>query len=91
MGEVGAEIQSDILRAALNPEEVERATERIARVIELRRKEIQQLEASAASFVGVDAFFDEEVAAIRKRRRYITGEQLRMFVMYFVRHNTPRT
>ena len=91
LGEVGAEIQSDILRAALNPEEVERATERIARVIERRRKEIQELEASAASFVGVDAFFDEEVAAIRKRRRYITGEQLRMFVMDFVRHNAPRT
>ena len=31
------------------------------------------------------------MAAIRKRRRYITGEQLRMFVMDFLRTNAPRT
>lgn len=91
LGEVSGKIQSDILRAALNPDEMDRATERIAQVIERRRTEIQALEESAASFVGVDAFFDEEVAAIRKRRRYITGEQLRMFVMDFFRNNAPKT
>lgn len=91
LGETSGELQGDILRAALNPAEMDEATERIARVIERRRTEIESLEASAASFVGVDAFFDEEVAAIRTRRRYITGEQLRMFVMDFIRNHAPRT
>lgn len=91
LGDVAAEIQADIVHAALNPAEADALTERVARVIETRRLAVESLEASAASFVGVDAFFDEEVAAIRERRRYVTGEQLRRFVSEFLRSEAPRT
>jgi ATP-dependent helicase HepA len=91
LGGVSASIQRDILHAALHPEEMVEATERMARMIDRRRNEIERLEASAASFVGVDAFFDEEVAAIRSRRRYVTAEQLRRFVVDFLHQYAPKS
>ena len=91
LGEVSASLERDILHAALHPDETVESTERLARMIERRRDEIERLEASAASFVGVDAFFDEEVAAIRSRRRYVTAEQLRRFVVDFLHQHAPKT
>lgn len=91
LGEITATVQKELIRASLSAEEVERAVEQVARVIEERKSSIETLEASAARFVGVDTFFDEEVAAIRKKRRYVTGEQLQRFVLDFLHNHAPRT
>lgn len=91
LGEITATVQKELIRASLSAEEVERAVEQVARVIEERKNSIETLEASAAQFVGVDTFFDEEVDAIRKKRRYVTGEQLQRFVLDFLHNHAPRT
>lgn len=92
LGDVTAYVQAQLVRAAaLDPDEAAEAAEQAARVIETRRREIEALEASAASFVGVDAFFEEEVAAIKARRRYVTGKQLYRFLVDFLRNEAPRT
>jgi ATP-dependent helicase HepA len=92
LGDVTTYLQEHLLRAAgLTPEEAEEAAERAAHAIDRRRHEIERLEATAASFVGVDAFFEEEVAAIKARRRYVTGPQLHRFLADFLRNEAPRT
>jgi superfamily II DNA or RNA helicase len=91
LGDIAASLQKELIRASLSPEEMERAAERLARVIEERKVAEEALEASAARFVGVDALFGEEVNAIRKRRRYVTGEQLYHFLLDFLHNNAPRT
>jgi ATP-dependent helicase HepA len=92
LGDVTAYLQEHLVRAAArNAEEAAEAAEQAARVIEQRRREIEALEASAARFVGVDTFFEEEVAAIKLRRRYVTGPQLYRFLADFLRNEAPRT
>ena len=91
LGEIAASVQRELVRASLRPEETERAVEQVARVIEERKAAIATLEASAARFVGADAVFDEEVDAIRKKRRYVTSEQLFRFVLDFLLNHAPRT
>jgi ATP-dependent helicase HepA len=91
LGDVSADFEREMLRGALHPEESEEAAERLGRIIENRRIQIEQLERSAASFVGVDSFFDDEVEWIRRGRRYVTGDQLRMFVTDFLKNEAPRT
>ena len=58
---------------------------------EARLRDLERLESEAARFVGTDQYFNEEVEAIRSRRRYVTGEQLRRYVMDFLRYHAPRT
>lgn len=92
LGDMASELQSQMLRAAaLSPDEADLAVERTARAIENRRKEVENLERSAAQFVGVDSFFEEEVTAIKQRRRYVTGQQLYRFLGDFLAREVPRT
>jgi ATP-dependent helicase HepA len=91
LGDVTQELQEQLLRATLNPEEAEAALERSVRVVQDRRAQLEKLEQSAARFVGADAFFDNEVAAIRSNRRFVTGEQLRRFLSDFLSYSAPGT
>lgn len=90
LGEIAASVQKELIRASISEAELERAVEQVARVIEEKKAAIDALEASAARFVGVDAFFEDEVDAIRKKRRYVTGEQLHRFVLDFLYNYAPR-
>lgn len=92
LGEMSSSLQTQMLRAAtLSPEDAERAMEAAARAIENQKHAVEALEASAAQFVGVDSFFEEEVAAIKKRRRYVTGQQLYRFLVEFLKREVPKT
>ena len=90
LGDIVGALELELLTADLRPNEATFESERIRDVIEARAKEIESLERSAAQFVGTDAFFDDEVTAIRTQRRYVTGEQLRRFVAEFLRLKAPR-
>ena len=91
LGDELSTFERDILSKKLSPEDEERLIEQKALVIEARMKELEKLERNAARFIGTDHFFDEEVAMIKERRRYVTSEQMRRFVMDFLRTNCPRT
>ena len=89
LGDLAQEIQAALLDPSLTPAEVEERVERLARVIEERRRSEQQLEEQASNLVGVDDFFDEQVQSIRRKRRYVTGEQLHRFLADFLRREAP--
>jgi superfamily II DNA or RNA helicase len=91
LGELSSTIQKELIIANLNPEEIGHRVEQIARVVEQRRSSLEALESSAATFVGVDTFFEEEVDAIRAKRRYVTGDQLYHFLYDFLFNYAPRT
>ncbi|MCE5317135.1 MAG: hypothetical protein LLG04_07210, partial [Parachlamydia sp.] len=91
LGDELGTIERDILSKQLTMQEEERLIEQKARVIEARLKELETLEKKAAHFIGTDQYFDEEVDLIRKCRRYVTGEQMRRFVLDFIKTNCPRT
>ena len=91
---LGDELAGDI-QTLLNPEltddEREKQTDQLLLTLENRKHQIRTLELSAAQFVGIDTFFDEEITAIQDRRRYITPVQLRRFVEAFIRTHAPHT
>lgn len=90
LGDITVLIQRELFRPDLTVEETAANVERLARVIEQQRRESDALEASAAQFVGVDAFFEDEIASIRSRRRFVTGDQLYQFTLNFLKTHTPR-
>jgi superfamily II DNA or RNA helicase len=91
LGDEFSTIERDILSKKLPPEEEERMIERKAMVIEERLEALEKLEKNSAQFIGTDQFFDDEVDMIKQRRRYITGEQMRRFIVDFLRSNCPRS
>jgi superfamily II DNA or RNA helicase len=91
LGEIVHELERDLLSKQLSPEDAEKRVESAAMVLEQRLEEIERLESASAQLVGVDEYFQAEVASIRDRRRYVTAVQLRQFVVDFLQHNCPRT
>src|SRR5690606_29477926 len=47
---------------------------------EQRRLDLERLESDSSRFLGSDAFFEEEIAAIGSRKRYVTALQLHRFL-----------
>lgn len=91
LGEIGGRDWQDLLDPRLSPVEQLARVERLERVFEQKRHQIATLDEASASFVGVDAFFEQEVAAIRRNRRYVTPAQLLLFLRDFLQRECPRT
>jgi superfamily II DNA or RNA helicase len=91
LGEIGGRDWQDLLDPRLSEAEQMREVERLERVFEQKRHEIATLDESSANFVGVDAFFEQEVAAIKSNRRYVTPAQLLLFLKDFLKRECPRT
>ncbi len=91
LGDVVQQLEKEIFSKHLTPEEEIEQTERAILILENKINDLERLESEAAHFVGTDKYFEDEVEAIKKRRRYITGEQLRRFITDFIRNHAPRT
>jgi SNF2 family DNA or RNA helicase len=91
LGVVLSSLEDEVFRKKLSKKEEEELLERKLRAFENRKKEIKTLENKAAEFIGTDQYFNEEVKMIQEKRRYITGEQMRRFIIDFIRFNCPRT
>ena len=91
LGDELSTLERDILSKKLSPEEEEKLLERKALAIEKRLRGLEDLENQSAHFIGTDLFFENEVDMIKKRRRYVTGEQMRRFVIDFLKNNCPKS
>ncbi len=91
LGDEFGTIEKDILSKKLTIEEEQKLMEQKAMVIEARAIELENLETKAANLIGADQYFDEEVETIKKCRRYVTGEQMRRFVLDYIKTYCPRT
>lgn len=90
LGEELGNIERELLGRRLTREEEDKILEIKAQVIEKRAAELKKLENEAAQFIGTDQYFDEEVQRIKSHRRYITGEQMRRYIVNFLRTECPR-
>lgn len=90
LGDELGNIERELLGRRLTKEEEERILEIKAQVIEKRAADLRRLENEAAQFIGTDQYFDEEVQRIKLHRRYITGEQMRRYVVNFLKTECPR-
>jgi superfamily II DNA or RNA helicase len=91
LGDELSALERDILSKKLSPAEEEELLDRKAIAIEKRLQGLEDLENKSAQFIGTDLFFENEVNMIKKRRRYVTGEQLRRFIIDFLKNNCPRS
>ena len=91
LGTVVKELEQDLFRDELTAEEEEERLVQAERIVQERRRQMEELEGEAASFIGTDRFFDEEVRRIRDHHRYVTEKQLVSFVTSFLGKRCPRT
>jgi len=90
LGEEIRELTKDLLSSKLTPAEREARIEQTARAIERKKIDQDRLERQASQFVGHDAFFDEEIKRIREQKRYLTPEEIYVFVTDFLKKHFPR-
>lgn len=90
LGEELNTLEDEILSCKLTREEEEQLIEQKARAILNRYEELKNLETNAAEFIGTDQYFDEEIKSIIKMRRYVTGEQMRHFILDFLKLNCSK-
>ena len=81
LGEKLSELSRELLTSRLSPEEQERRIDQTARAIEERRAEESRLEAEAANLVAYGEYILKEIHAARDLQRWISGEDLRFYVM----------
>lgn len=90
LGEEIRQLTRDLLTSKLTPEEQEERINQTAEVIIRRQKEQAELEAQSAKFIGNDEFFMEEIERIKQHKRFISPEELVVFLKDFLDKNFPR-
>ena len=53
--------------------------------------EFLEIEQNSAQFIGTDKFFEIEIDNIKRQRRYVTGKQLRIFILDFISNYCPQS
>jgi hypothetical protein len=85
LGDVVKAVEESILSSMLHRDSEEENAARIERVLEIRKKELEDIDKDSEKFIGTDSFFAEEVQRIRNNRFYITADQMRLFFEDFLR------
>ena len=91
IGEIGSELQFEILSKSQTQEEEEAALERQLIALENSKKDMEEIESDVSKFIGVDSFFDQEVERSSKSNLHITPGQLQLIVESFIEKNAPQT
>lgn len=90
---LGEEIKAmtlDLLRSKLTSEEQEKIIDKVAEVIERRRQDSEILEKESARFIGHDEYFTDEIQRITKLKRYLTAQELEVFLREFLERECPK-
>lgn len=91
LGEISRDLEYEVFSKQLSPEEEEAVITRKLLVYEEKKQALTTIESDAAKFIGTDAFFAQEVQRVKDNRLYVTPEQIKSLVEYFIRNNTPET
>jgi len=89
LGEELGELQRDVLRGTLTPQEEELRANQIADAIIARQKDYEEFDEQSNKFLGVDEVFTERFNDIRKSQRFITPEELRNLLEQFLKRRFP--
>ena len=84
LGEEIHKLERELFSQKLTKEEEVRKIEQVARVLEVRKQELDQFESAAETLLGHDEFFVEEINQVRSRGRYIAGSELYIYLRDFL-------
>src|SRR5262249_39344940 len=90
LGEEIKKLTESLLQSRLTPEEQEARIAEVAGILERRRRDAERLEQESSRFLGHDEFFNEQIARVLSLKRYLTGDELRVFVADFLDTEHPR-
>lgn len=74
----------------LTPQQREELIEQRALALAQRVHDEERLEAESANLVGHDEYFSEQIDRVRRLGRFVTGEELRIFVEQFLEAEHPK-
>ncbi|MBI4564832.1 MAG: DEAD/DEAH box helicase family protein [Planctomycetes bacterium] len=89
LGEQIRNLTRILMSSQLSDEEQERQIGQTAAILERKRQELVDLERNSAHLIGHDEFYDLELDRVRKLRRYVTAQELRVLVEEFLRREFP--
>lgn len=84
LGDQIAELTRDMFNPTLTPEQKARKAELAALNIERKMKEMEEFERESEKFLGQDEYFNAEVSAIRKNKRFITSHEVNLLFSSFL-------
>ena len=85
---LGQEIRSltkELFNPRLSAQEREAIIEQKALALAQRVRDEERLEVESANLVGYDEYFNEQVDRVRRLGRFVTGDELRIFVGQFLK------
>lgn len=82
-------LTGELLSQTLTPDEEADRIEQVARVLEEKRLDLQRLEREGSQFLAYDAYLEEEVDGIERLRRYVSPEEVELFVHGFLAEHHP--
>ncbi len=89
---LGQEIRSltqELFNPHLTQAEREAIIEQKALALEQRVRDEERLEAESANLVGHDEYFSEQIDRVRRLGRFVTGDELRIFVGQYLAAEHP--
>ena len=90
LGQEIRELTATLFSTALTEAEREEMIEGRARVLAQRARDEEKLETEASSLVGQDEYFNEQFGRMRRLGRFVTGDELRIFLSEFLRAEYPK-
>jgi len=91
LGQEIRELTDQLLDSNLTQAERIELIEQKARALAKRVRDEQRLEDQSAHLVGHDEFFREQIERVRRLGRFVTGDELRLFVGRFLETEYPRS
>ena len=80
VGEVIEDLQKELFSKSLTPEEEATRITKAAEVIQRRAHMSEKLQDESEALIGHDEFFLDEIERARNRKRYLSGEELLLYL-----------
>jgi len=91
IGDIMASLNKIVFSKEYSLEEGERNIHEWELAAQRQIKEFQEIEQNSAQFIGTDKFFEIEIENIKRQRRFVTGAQLRIFILDFISNYCPQS
>ncbi|MBN2416803.1 DEAD/DEAH box helicase family protein [bacterium] len=91
LGEKLHDFEAEVLSYELSEDEQIELAEKKIKQIELEKKNLEIINKEQGKLVGYDEYFNQEVKAIQENKRFVTSDQMRIFLTDFLRTHCKNT
>ena len=90
LGDEISQLTKEIFSTKLTKEQRIRTIEKVAENIARRHADLERFEKENQRFMGQDAYFTEEISKIQNTKRFITPEEVKLFLRAFLEAESPK-